>query len=200
VFWPRSQEDGGDRAGCSRDGLDPTVSARSDTTPLVTRAMLLTVLAITAAALGLLRLGWIGRVEPAYIAPVLWLFTGLFVLRVAGQVLVAIRPQRWLPPMEQWNLMPYPILLPIQVVFIAVMLWIDLAFTWETGISTVKNSGFGRFLIAFSAVYALAMPIRYVIRMRRRPDQRWFGGTIPMVFHIVLASYLYVLGSFYAAA
>ena len=146
------------------------------------------------------RFGWASPVEPAYIAPVLWLFTGLFALRVAGQVLVAIRPQQWLPPMGQWNLVPYPILLPIQLVFIAVMLWIDLAFTWEIGISAVKNPGLGRFLIAFSAIYALAMPIRYVVRMYRRPGERWFGGTIPMVFHVVLASYLYALGSFYADA
>lgn len=185
---------------CSHDGFNHPVSARSDTTPLVTRVTLLAVLAITVTALGTLRLGWTDPMEPAYIAPVLWLFTGLFVLRVAGQVLVAIRPQRWLPPMKQWNLVPYPVLLPIQIVFMAVMLWIDLAFTWEIGISTAKNPGFGRFLIVFSAVYALAMPIRYVVRMRRRPDERWFGGTIPMVFHIVLASYLYVLGSFYADA
>jgi hypothetical protein len=41
------------------------------------------------------------------------------------------------------------------------------------------------------------MAIRYVVRMRRRPDQRWFGGTIPIVFHFVLASYLYTLGCFY---
>lgn len=182
------------------NGLEVIVNDSTDTTPIVTRVALLVVLAITVAEIGMLRFGWNGSVEPAYIAPALWLFSGLFVLRVVGQVLVAIRPQPWLPPMEQWNFVPYPILLPIQLVFIVVMLWIDLAFTWETGISIATNPGFGRFLIAFSAVYALAMPIRYVVRMRRRPDQRWFGGTIPMIFHIVLASYLYTLGSFYAAA
>ena len=80
------------------------------------------------------------------------------------------------------------------------MIWIDLAFTLGDRVSIATNPGFGRFLIIFSAFYGLAMPIRYVFRMRRSPDQRWFGGTIPMVFHIVLASYLYTLGSFYAAA
>jgi hypothetical protein len=167
---------------------------------MATRVSLLAVLAITAAALYVPRPGWTDPLEPACIAPVLWLFTGLFVLRVAGQLLVAIRPQRWLPPMQQWNLLPYPVLLPIQLVFIAVMLWIDLAFTRETGIPVSRNPGLGEFLIAFSAVYALAMPVRYVVRMYRRPGERWFGGTIPMVFHIVLASYLYVLGSFHAGA
>jgi len=174
------------------------VSTWSDNTPLVTRVLLIAVLAVTATALGMLRYGSNAPLEAAGIAPVLWLFTGLFVLRVAGQVLVAIRPRVWLPPMQQWNLVPYRILLPIQLVFIAVMLWIDLAFTREVGISTATNPGFGRFLIAFSAIYALAMPVRYTARMYRRPGERWFGGTIPMVFHIVLAAYLYLLGGFYA--
>lgn len=182
------------------DGLDRTVNGRIDTTPLATRAALLTVLAITAAALGMLLLGWTDPEKPAGIAPILWLFTGLFVLRVAGQVLVAVRPQQWLPPMEQWNLLPYPILLPIQLVFIAVMVWIDMSFTQNAGISTAKRPDIGNLLITFSAVYAMAMAIRYAVRMRRRPDQRWFGGTIPIVFHIVLASYLYALGSFYVNA
>jgi hypothetical protein len=44
------------------------------------------------------------------------------------------------------------------------------------------------------------MLVRYVVRMRRRPEARWFGGTIPMVFHLVLATYLYALGSFHAGS
>ena len=43
------------------------------------------------------------------------------------------------------------------------------------------------------------MAARYAVRMRRRPGQRWFGGAIPIVFHFVLAAYLYVLGSFHAS-
>jgi hypothetical protein len=27
--------------------------------------------------------------------------------------------------------------------------------------------------------------------MRRHPDQRWLGGTIPIVFHVVLAAFLF---------
>jgi len=180
------------------DGLERSMNGPSDTTPLPTRVTLLVVLAITAATVGMLLLGSIDTAQPAAIAPLLWLFTGLFVLRVAGQVLVALRPRKWLPPMWQWNLIPYPILLPIQIVFIVVMVWINLAFTSASGIAAAKSEGSGSFLIVFSAMYALAMAVRYVVRMHRRPDQRWFGGTIPIVFHFVLASYLYTLGCFYA--
>jgi hypothetical protein len=166
---------------------------RSDTTPLATRVILIAVLVIT----GVVRFAWVSPETPADVAPYLWLFTFLFVLRVLGQVLVAIRPQHWLPPMRQWNFIPYPVLLPIQIVFIAVMSWINMSFTLGEGISTSSSPGSGTFLIAFSVVYVLAMVIRYVLRMYRSPDQRWFGGTIPIVFHVVLASYLYALGSFY---
>jgi hypothetical protein len=31
--------------------------------------------------------------------------------------------------------------------------------------------------------------------MARRPEQRWLGGTIPIVFHWVLAVFLFVLGA-----
>ena len=49
-------------------------------------------------------------------------------------------------------------------------------------------------MLAVSGVYAGAMLVRYVVRMRRRRDQRWFGGTIPIVFHWVLAAFLLVYG------
>ncbi len=187
-------------ATCSpmHDKLESRAARLSDTTPLPTRVTLLIVLTITAATMIML---WAGSVEsrkaPA-IAPLLWLYTGLFVLRVAGQVLVAIQPRKWLPPMWQWNLIPYPILLPIQLVLIAVMVWINMAFSSVSGIAATNSAAIGDFLLSFSAVYALAMATRYVVRMRRRPDQRWFGGTIPIVFHFVLASYLHALGLFYA--
>lgn len=175
------------------------MSEYSDTTPMATRVMLIIVLLITPVSVAMLRLGTTGLGDARNIAPALWLLTVLFIMRVLGQVIVAIRPQSWLPPMWQWNLIPYPVLLPIQLAFIAVMAWIDLAFSNDTGIALVKNPSLGRFLIGFSVVYALVMVVRYVVRMRRRPDQRWFGGTIPIVFHFVLAAYVYLLGGFYAA-
>jgi hypothetical protein len=173
------------------------VNEQTDTTPLETRVILLTVLAVTAVVHGLLLLGWFESQYTADTASLLWFFTGLFIIRVIGQIVVAIRPQQWLPPMYQWNFIPYPILLPIQLVFIGVMVWINISFSKNVGISTIESPSTGKFLISFSAVYVLAMVIRYTIRMYRRPDQRWFGGTIPIVFHVVLASYLYTLGSFY---
>ncbi len=64
-----------------------------------------------------------------------------------------------------------------------------------SGTATSPAPAFGRFVLAFSVVYSTAMGIRLVVRMRRRPEERWFGGTIPIVFHLVLAAFLFVLGS-----
>ena len=172
--------------------------ARGDTTPIATRIALVATLAITAGIPVVFELEQLDAAVATDVAPLLWILTALFVLRVAGQVLVVLRAPSWLPPMEQWNLLPYPILLPIQLVFVGVMLWIDVSFTRGHGVAVEASDAFGVFLIGFSWLYAASMVVRYAVRMGRRPGERWFGGTIPIVFHIVLASYLYVLGSFYA--
>ena len=46
----------------------------------------------------------------------------------------------------------------------------------------------------WSYLYSGAMVVRYVIRMARRPDQRWLGGTIPIIFHSVVAAFQWTFG------
>ena len=60
---------------------------------------------------------------PVGYAVALWGLTGLFFLRVIGQVLVAFFAVRALPPMAEWysGLLPYPILLPVQLAMLAGM-------------------------------------------------------------------------------
>jgi hypothetical protein len=41
------------------------------------------------------------------------------------------------------------------------------------------------------------MVIRYVIRMSLYPDQRWTGGSIPIFFHWVLASFILLVGRYH---
>ena len=42
------------------------------------------------------------------------------------------------------------------------------------------------------------MALRYVLTMIFLPEMRWFGGTIPILFHFVLAAFLYIWGKFAA--
>jgi hypothetical protein len=155
---------------------------------------------VTVVALGSLLVRVSGdAIEPTFAAPYLWLFTGLFLLRVVGQLLVRERAQRWLPPMTEWNLMPYRLLLPVQLTMLAVMVWIDVSFSRGTGAPVAARPALGWVMLVFAAVYASSMAVRYVVRMARRPRERWFGGTIPIVFHWVLAAYVVVLGSFHVS-
>ncbi len=159
---------------------------------MLTRVVLLATLAGTALAVtDVLRRS---ELEPRTAALYLLLFTLLFFVRVAGQLLVWRRSPGWLPPMREWNLVPYPVLLPIQLVFLATMT--ALAATLEP---VDPRPSFGRALIVLAVLYAAAMVVRYAVRMVRRPDARWFGGAIPIVFHLVLAAYLLTWGSYHVS-
>jgi hypothetical protein len=133
---------------------------------------------------------------PRETAAYLLMFSLLFLVRVAGQVLVVLRAPSWLPPMHQWHLMPYRLLLPIQIGFLALMALIEISLLRAWGPLAEKEPVFGRFLIGFSLVYAGAMALRYAVRMYRRPSERWFGGAIPIVFHFVLAGFLFTWGKY----
>lgn len=132
--------------------------------------------------------------------PILACLTFLFALRVLGQALVAGFAVTWLPPMEQWysGLIPYPTLLAIQIVMLLVMIKItaDVGRGYSYFSKTRPNRA-SRFLLAFSAVYAASMALRYTITMSLHPEMRWFGGTIPIFFHFVLAGFIFSLGCYY---
>ncbi len=125
-------------------------------------------------------------------AVILWALLTLFCLRVVGQVVVVLAHPAWLPRMAQWysGLLPYPLLLPAQVVLIAlmsVMAWQVSAHVAPFG---TPHRAVGVVLIPLAIVYAGSMAVRYAVRMARDPDQRWLGGTIPIIFHVVLAAFL----------
>lgn len=100
--------------------------------------------------------------------------------------------------MEQWysGLIPYRYLLPIQILIILLMGKMSHDLTREEGFFATLGAGMGRGIMVFSYVYFGSMILRYVIRMKRRPDQRWFGGAIPIIFHCILACFLYILGRY----
>ena len=124
--------------------------------------------------------------------------TAAFGLRVLGQFIVSRRAPAWLPPMAEWysGAVPYPRLLAIQVVMLAGMslVVVGLAAGWPP--MTAPRPVLGSVLLAIAWPYGLAMPVRYAVRMWRVPAARWNGRTIPIVFHVVLAAWLFVLGSY----
>ena len=133
-------------------------------------------------------------------ARTLWALLGLFVARVLGQVLVAFANVRFLPPMSEWysGLLPYPILLPVQCAIIALFSSICVDISRGFGTFAWANERIGAFLVWFSGVYFVSMVARYLITMTVHPERRWFGGTIPIFFHFVLAAYLFVLSRYHS--
>jgi hypothetical protein len=117
-----------------------------------------------------------------------------FILRVLGQLIVLIAKPRWLPPMKDWysGLVAYPILLPAQIAIIALMIFMIRQVAKGT-----PNPPLAYGIFAFATIYALAMVVRFVILRRKHPHYRWYeGGMIPILFHWVLAGFLFT----YAAA
>lgn len=133
---------------------------------------------------------------------VLGVLAALFALRVLGQALVAAGLAPFLPPMEQWysGLVPYPVLLPIQAVMLVLMAKLIVDVWRGSGAFSVARPRLGRILKGFSYFYALAMVARYVIVMIVHPEWRWFGHTIPIWFHLVLAAFVHTYGRYLVAS
>ena len=138
----------------------------------------------------------LGLDPPRRLAPFLWVLLGLFVLRVTGQVLVVFFHVEFLPPMQQWysGLLPYGYLLPSQVVVIAVMAKVCVDFTRGTGFFVTPRRFFAVQWLYFGYFYLAVMVARYPIQMHLHPESRWFGGTIPIFFHWVLATFVILVG------
>ena len=168
-------------------------------TPAATKLALVATLAGTGVATAVFVAERSDPVTSRFAAPFLWLFSFLFLVRVAGQLVIRLSRPAWLPPTDEWNLSPYRLLLPTQIAILALMAWIDISFSLGRGAPVHAHPRLGEGVLAFAYVYAGAMAVRYGARMLRRPTERWFGGTIPIVFHLVLAAYLYAFGSFHAS-
>ena len=119
----------------------------------------------------------------------------LFVGRVLGQVLVVTIAPSWLPPMARWysGLMPYRYLLPTQIVFIVLMTAMTIGVDRQSAPFGTISAGAGGWIVWASYVYALGMVVRSVRYALATPETR--GVLIPIVFHFVLASFLFTFGS-----
>jgi hypothetical protein len=113
----------------------------------------------------------------------------LFLLRVLGQVLVALFDVGFLPPMAEWysGLVPYPVLLAAQVAILALLASVCRDVARGTGVWARPRPRLGRWLRRVSYGYAGAMLVRYAVLRT---------GAIPVVFHGVLAAFLFTLGRY----
>jgi hypothetical protein len=140
-----------------------------------------------------LRLG----ADPGPYVAAMWVLFALFVARVAGQIVAATLGPRWLPPMARWysGVMPYRYLLPSQLAIIALMVAMIAAVGREAGVLGSPSPEVGVPVLWASYVYAAGMVWRAVHRLTQPAERR--GVVIPIVFHFVLAAFLFAYGSWH---
>jgi hypothetical protein len=136
------------------------------------------------------------RLGAAHYAALMAALLVLFLGRVLGQVLAATIAPSWLPPMARWysGLMPYRYLLPVQLLCLAVMIAVTIAVARQDPPLGAPSPVAGTWIVGASCVYALGMVVRSVRYARAAPERR--GVLIPIVFHFVLAAFLYAYGSY----
>ncbi len=101
--------------------------------------------------------------------------------------------------MEEWysGLLPYPLLLPAQILIILLYGKICVDFMRGRGFFVAPRRRLGTGLLIFGSVYLAVMIIRYALRMSLYPAERWTGGSIPIFLHWVLATFLLLVGGYH---
>jgi putative CocE/NonD family hydrolase len=101
--------------------------------------------------------------------------------------------------MEEWysGLIPYPWLLLSQFLIILLYSKVCIDFTRGQGFFVVPRRALGLSLLRFGSVYFAVMVARYMIRMSLYPHERWVGGSIPVFFHWILASFILLVGGYH---
>ena len=128
----------------------------------------------------------------------LWTCLLLFILRVLGQIYVSIYHVAWLPSMSEWysGVIPYYQLMPAQLIIIMLMTIIAYDFTRKSGFFFVTKTTTSTTLVSLGIIYFSSMVLRYIIKMTRHPELRWFGECIPIIFHSVLATFILLCGTY----
>lgn len=117
----------------------------------------------------------------------------LFLMRVAIQFLQLQAPVSWLPPFASWQsgALPYPWLLASQMMILALMSYV----VWRLGQGNIQqNRWLGHIWLRVGVIYFFFMLLRLITGLTVFSGIHWFGSPIPALFHLILASFLILLG------
>jgi hypothetical protein len=122
----------------------------------------------------------------------LWLCLAIFVVRVVGQIEVALLAPRWLPPFSAWESgwVPYPILLPVQILLVGWMAAIATDLSRGSGPMWVTRTRTRRRLTMFASTYAGLMLLRLAVTAALPPHSVANRGLIPILAHWDLAGFI----------
>lgn len=119
----------------------------------------------------------------------------LFCFRVGAQLLQHFFSVTFLPAFEDWHsgALPYWVLVTFQILIIIFCLKITYQFITGTVQPSHKT---GKFCLLFGVIYFFIMLFRLVAGLTFAPDHTWLGARLPTLFHLVLASFVLVMGHF----
>ena len=119
----------------------------------------------------------------------------LFSFRVAAQFIQLVTDVPLLPSFDAWHSasIPYVVLLGSQclIIFLALMVIVKI-FKQSYRANHSRSIG----LLWVGRLYFLFMAARFVLSITIMQSHTWFGATLPAVFHMVLALFLIVLGTY----
>jgi len=120
----------------------------------------------------------------------------IFCFRVVAQFIQFINPVSFLPPFEDWQsgALSYEILVVSQILIIFVL----LRFVVRVGNGNeLPDRKSGQVYLIFGLAYLGLMLFRLGAGLTFATDHSWFSARIPTLFHLVLASFLILLGFFH---
>lgn len=119
---------------------------------------------------------------------ILWILLFLFTLRVLGQIMVSFFTVPSLPAFNSWysGLLPYPYLLLSQILILALFTKFCVDISKNKGYFIQHNLN-GNYLVGFGIIYFVSMIARII----------FWNLSIPAIFHMVLASFIIIVGLFY---
>ena len=125
----------------------------------------------------------------------LCLLLGMFAFRVISQFMQLIGEYSWLPEFDSWHsgVLPYPVLLASQIALMGLATTIIVGLVRGDHLAPRYR---GAALCLIGRVYLYGMLIRLLLGITILSDHHWFGSTLPTLFHVVLASFVIVLGNY----
>lgn len=129
-------------------------------------------------------------------AALLWGCAALFAARVIGQLETVLLEPHWLPTMDAWysGLLPYPLLLPIQIGILMLMAVVAWNPRVQGGRFAQDHPRAAAALRTFACIYFVVMAARLAANISMNGADFWSEGAIPVAFHWVLALFILVSG------
>jgi hypothetical protein len=125
----------------------------------------------------------------------LWVFAGLFLLRVIAQPL-SLTGTPLVPPFDAWHsgVVPYRLLIGSQLLILAALAYS----AWTLWSGRVRPRRYtGGWLLAAGGLYFGVMVVRLLLGATLLGGHPWFARPLPTIFHLVLAGFVLVYGHFH---